>query len=345
MTRLRVGIAGAGWVAGARHLPSYVKHPAAEVVAVYDRSPERAAALGAAAPGDVLTTSDLDRFLAEGLDVVSIATSPWSHCEIAVRASRAGAHVFTEKPMAMDGAEARDMVAAAGSAQRLLCVSHNFLQSRAMQETRRRLGGAPVEYAAGLQLSADTRRLPTWYRNLPGGLMFDEAPHLVYTLNDLLGGGLRLDHARGDFDDDGQPRTVELLVAGSTGRGQITMVNNAAVSEWHVMASSRAGVVGLDLFRDISVALRPDGAHGALDIARSSAALVGGHALGFAKAGTRLVAGRQFWGHDTLIARFLDAVLAGGSSPVPLEDSLGVVDFTDAVLAALDLAPASARQR
>lgn len=338
MNRVRVGIAGAGWVATARHMPSFLSHPAVDVVAVYDRSEDRAAALGAKVPGGrVLSTSSLDRFLAEGLDVVSIATSPWSHAEISIQASAAGAHVFTEKPMAMDGPDARRMTQAAADAGKLLSVSHNFLYSRAMQETRRKLRGAPVEYAAGLQLSAETRRLPSWYRNLPGGLMFDEAPHLAYTLNDLLGGNLRLDHARGDIDDEGQPRSVELLVAGNTGRGSITMVFNAPVSEWHVMASSANGIVGMDLFRDISVRVAPDGAHGALDIARSSAMALGGHALGFAKAGSRLVTKKQFWGHDVLLGQFVDAVITGGPAPVTAEESLAVVDFTDSVLSSLNL--------
>ena len=168
--------------------------------------------------------------------------------------------------------------------------------------------------------------------------MFDEAPHLVYTLNDLLGGGLRLDHVRGELDEDQQPRSVELLVAGRTGRGQVTMVFDSPVSEWHVMASSVSGLVTLDLFRDIAVRVRPDGAHRARDIARSSAAMLGGHVFGFAKAGGRLVRGRQFWGHDELIAEFVAAVRSGGASPVPVGDALAVVDFTDDVLAGLGIA-------
>lgn len=344
MSALRIGIAGAGWVAGARHLPSYLRLRDVEVVAVYDRDEQRAGRLTDPLRGQALATSDLDRFLAEGLDVVSIATSPWSHAEIAVRALAAGAHVFTEKPMALDGVQARQMADAARAADRLLAVSHNFLYSRAMKETREKLAGATVDYAAGLQLSAESRRLPVWYRDLPGGLMFDEAPHLVYTLNDLLGGGLRLDHARGDMDDSGHPRSVELLVAGETGRGQITMVFDAPVSEWHVLASSARGVVGLDLFRDIAVRIRPDGAHGAREIARTSMSALGGHVAGFARAGGRLVRGRQFWGHDELIAAFVEAVRTGSPAPVPLDESLAVVDFIDSVLAALDL-PVGARTR
>jgi len=336
MRKIHVGIAGAGWVATARHLPSYLRLDDVEVVAVYDQRQVRADRLAEQVPGEVLATDDLARFLSEGLDVVSVATSPWSHCEIAVRSVESGAHVFTEKPMALDGEEARQMVTAAAAADRLLSVSHNFLWSRAMHEARHKLDGAAPDYVTGLQLSAETRRLPTWYRGLPGGLMFDEAPHLVYTLNDLLGGDLRLDHARGDIID-GQPRAVELLVRGSTGRGQITMVFDAPVSEWHVMASASSGVVGLDLFRDIAVRLKPDGAHGAADIARSSAAALGGHVVGFARAGGRLVTKRQFWGHDELIAQFVGAVRGQQKQPVPPAEALAVVDFTDQVLAALDL--------
>ena len=100
----------------------------------------------------------------------------------------------------------------------------------------------------------------------------------------------------------------------------------------------------MDLFRDLSVRIAPDGAHGARDIARSSAAALGGHALGFAKAGARLVRGRQFWGHDELIAAFIAAVRSGGPTPVDVPEALAVVDFTDDVLAALDLR-AGARPR
>ncbi len=341
MDRLRVGIAGAGWVAGTRHLPSYVKHPAAQVITIYDRCRSRAQQLARQASAKsgsaVRATDDLSEFLDADLDLVSVATSPWSHAEISIAALERGANVFTEKPMAMHSADAQAMASAAVSAGRLLCVSHNFLFSSSLIQADRSLAGAKIDYAMGLQLSAESRRRPTWYQGLPGGLMFEEAPHMLYTLNHYLGGGLQLDHARGTFNDDGHPRTIELMLRGRSGLGQITMVFCAPVSEWHVMLSSQRRAVALDLFRDIEVELAPDGAHGALDIARSSAALVGGHIAGFAKASARFAAGRQFWGHDVLIGTFVDTVAFGGRSPVPMEDALGVVRLTDDVLEALDL--------
>ncbi len=342
---LRVVVIGAGWVAGDRHLPAILGDPDAELVGIADRNVDRARAMADTAAGragrPVRATDDVDALLAEAPDVVHITTSPWSHADIAIRAFAHGAHVFTEKPMAMDSAEARAMVDAAAAADRLLCVSHNFLFSDAMTRARRILDGTPVDYVAGLQMSAPTRRLPTWFRDLPAGLLFDEIPHMLYTQADLLGGDLELDHVRAEFDADGHPRIVEVLTRGATGRGQVTMNFVSPVSEWHVMASASTAVVGLDLFRDITVDLGPDGEHGSMDIARSSFSAIAGHVAGFARAGTRWVRNRQFWGHDMLIGRFHDAVRHGTAPPVPVDDALGVVALTDALLAELEVAAPS----
>ena len=339
--RLRVGIAGAGWVAANRHAPVLLARDDVEIVALYDPDARRVARLAEGISGKAAEPPsrhcDLGGFLSEGLDVVHVTSSPWSHHDLALASLAAGAHVFTEKPMAMSLAEADAMADGARQRDRLLCVSHNFLYSASMRSARRQLGSEKVDYAMGLQLSSETRRLPTWYRELPGGLMFDEIPHMVYSLSALLGGELVLDHARATLDGDGLPRTVDVLLRGRTGTGQITMVFCSPVSEWHVMASHRSGVVGIDLFRDIAVKLGPDGAHGSLDIARSSLSAVTGHVSGFTRAGARWVSRRQFWGHDTLIGEFVDAVRTGRPSPVPLADALNVVGFTNDLLEALDL--------
>jgi scyllo-inositol 2-dehydrogenase (NADP+) len=338
---LRVGIAGAGWVASDRHAPVLLSTEGVRIVAVYDRDRDRAARLGERIPkkGEVAVPcfDDLASFLAEGLDIVHVTSSPQSHHDISIAALGSGAHVFTEKPMAMSPREAEAMALEAQQRSRLLCVSHNFLSSSSMQAARRRIGNERVDYVSGLQLSSYQRRLPKWYGDLPGGLMFDEIPHMVYSIGALLGGPLDLDHARATFDEAHHPKTVEVLLRGQSGNGQITMVFCSPVSEWHIMASSSAGIVGVDLFRDIMTHVRPDGAHGSLDIARSSMSALGGHVSGFARAGARWALKRQFWGHDRLIREFVEAVRTGKASPVPVSDALGVVVFTQQLLESLDL--------
>lgn len=338
---LRVGIAGAGWVALARHAPALLASSGARIVAVYDRDQTRASRLADwihdKSRTAVSAHCSLDAFLGRGLDLVHVTSSPWSHHDLTMAALGAGAHVFTEKPMAMNAAEAQAMANEARIRRRLLCVSHNFLYAESMRRARRHLGEGPVEYVAGLQLSSESRRLPTWYRGLPGGLMFDEIPHMVYSLDALLGGKLVLDHARATFEQGGHPRTVDVLLRGRTGNGQITMVFSSPVSEWHIMASGRRQLIGVDLFRDITMRLGPDSAHSSLDIARSSFSAIAGHVTGFAQAGARWVSGRQFWGHDLLIGEVIEAIRGTRPSPIPIHDALNVVAFTDSLLEALDL--------
>lgn len=336
MTKVRVGVVGTGWSATVRHIPSYRRHPDAEVAVVFDRRPERARRV-AEELSVPLAVSSLDEMFDRGVDVVSICTPPWTHAELASAALERGVHVFTEKPMAMDEGEATSMVEAARTAGRLLCVSHNFLFSRAVRRADRQLSDDRVGYAFGLQLSSLRRRLPDWYRELPGGLLLDESPHMLYTLQHFLG-PLELEGTRASWDpESGLPRTAEIWVKGERGPGQVTMVFDTPLSEWHVGLVGRERAVDLDLFRDIAVSVSSDRGHGPADILRTSSRGIVDHTRGFVASGSRYAAGRLFWGHDVIIGRFVDAVLGRGPVPVPPEASVAVVRLTDAILGDLGL--------
>lgn len=336
---LRVGLVGPGWVACDRYLPVLTRRADIEVVGVADRDPERASTT-TARYGAGRGVGSLDALLELGPDAVFVTTPPPSHPELVLGALEAGCHVFVEKPIAIRSDDAASMVEAAEHAGRLLCVSHNFLWSHAAREATRHLRGQAVRYATAMQLSSHRRRLPTWYGELPGGLLLDESPHLLYTLDHALGGDLTLDDLRADLDEaTGHPRVVELWVRGRTGRGQATMVFDSPVSEWHVGLVADERVVDLDLFRDICVTVPSDGAHTARDILGTSARAIAGHVRGFALAGARYSTGRQFWGHDTLIGEFITAARTGAPSPVPPADALAIARLTDQVLDRLATRP------
>ena len=329
----RAAVLGAGWVANARYLPVLRRSKGVETVAVFDRNPDRASqtamAFGVEHAGD-----DLDAVFDLQPDVVFVCSSPWSHAELSVAALDRGCHVLTEKPMAMNSAEARLMAERAEGANKLLCVSHNFLFSRAVRKADRAVegSGAPL-YIIGQQLSSNRRRLPAWHDQLPGGLLFDEIPHLLYVTRHYLG-DLGLDNVRVTRS---QSATItELQLSGKQAPAQITVVSGSPVSEWHVSLVGEDGVIDLDLFRDIAVRIPSDGAHRATDILKTSARATLGHLGGFAASGARLAGRRLFWGHDVLIERFLQAVAEGGTSPVAVADALSVVALTDDILAALD---------
>ena len=331
---IRAGIIGAGWVGTARHLPALQRATGVELVAIYDRTVERAREH---ATEGVLATDDLDAFFDQGLDLVAICTSPWSHAEYTHMALGHGAHVFCEKPMTLELAEAEGMVAAAQAADRILCVSHNFLWSDAMIKARRLLAEAgDLRYVSGLQLSSEERRLPTWYQDLPGGLLFDEIPHMLYILDDILGSDLVVEDVRADWAGrDSEPQSCDVRLRGNLGPAQLTMVFSSPISEWHVTSVAERNVVDVDLFRDVVIATGSDGAHLAKDVLGTSARVAGQHLLGFAQAGLRLARKRQYWGHDRLVQEVVDAIAEGRPSPVPGSNALSVVRSTDAIIAGL----------
>jgi scyllo-inositol 2-dehydrogenase (NADP+) len=190
----------------------------------------------------------------------------------------------------------------------------------------------------GLQLSSDQRRLPDWYEQLPGGLLFDELPHLLYLSQHYLGrlhlAGLRVSRRSAS----GHPTLTEIHLLGERGPGQATVVSGAPLSEWHVTVIMQDGVVDLDLFRDIAIRLHSDGAHRAGDILKTSTRGILEHARGFAASGFHLATRQLYWGHDVLIRRFLAAVAGREPPPVGLDESIAIVGLTDEILAALERA-------
>ncbi|MEO6913715.1 MAG: Gfo/Idh/MocA family oxidoreductase [Candidatus Baltobacteraceae bacterium] len=118
----RVGIVGAGF--GERvHLPSYAAHPKFEVVAV--ASPTSAKRI--AQERNIAGFSSAREMLAGiDVDVVSIASPPFSHHDDVLAALEARKHVLCEKPFALNLSQAEEMLAAAKAAGTACGVSHEF---------------------------------------------------------------------------------------------------------------------------------------------------------------------------------------------------------------------------
>lgn len=123
--KVRVGVIGAGAIAPA-HIEGYQRLTNAEVAAVCDVDAGRANGV-AQRYGIPHVYNDHRKLLAAGVvDAVSVCTPNNTHLPIAVAALQAGAHVLCEKPIAMNGREARRMVAAAKEAKRLLMTAQSM---------------------------------------------------------------------------------------------------------------------------------------------------------------------------------------------------------------------------
>jgi len=108
---MKVAIVGCGFVADF-YLNTLTQHPQLQLTGVMDRIPERAQKLSAFY--SIPTYESLDSLLADTeVDIVVNLTNPRSHYEVSKMALNAGKHVYSEKPLATDFAQAEELVAIA----------------------------------------------------------------------------------------------------------------------------------------------------------------------------------------------------------------------------------------
>lgn len=97
-----------------RHLPGLRKHGEVEIVAVCNSTYESAQKFcEESAPEAIPMQNWADLLAIPDIDVVWIGTPPYMHSAVTVSALEAGKHVFCQARMAMDLAEAQEMLAAA----------------------------------------------------------------------------------------------------------------------------------------------------------------------------------------------------------------------------------------
>lgn len=341
-SKLTVAVVGAsGSIANSRHIPCLKRSNRAEIVAFVERSSAKAEAVAKRYRVPSYYT-ELGKLLENPPDVVVLSTPPWTHAPLAIQAMSHGCHVFTEKPMAMSTAEAAEVVAVTRENSVKLCVSHNFLFSRSMLKAQRIMESGElgeITYVHALQLSSPLRKLPKWYPQLPGGLFFDEAPHMMYLLEQWLP-GMELEWAEAKRTDPGFTQEVERIEArfgGKRASGGLTMIFNSPVSEWLLGVFGTRRILVFDVFRDILVVMDSDRSHSALDILRSSASAVGQFIWGFISSGYLYTTKQLFWGHEVLIEAFLESIVNDTSPPVTPEDGERVVRLMIQILQACDV--------
>lgn len=316
---IRIGLIGLGWVACHRHLPALRRNPAFEIVGVADRKKDHARKIATRAKiphwAEAERIEDLPWL--DQIDAIVIGAPPMAHAALATAALRAGKHVLTEKPFAMNVSEGETMCAEAAKAGKTLAIVHNFQFARALRKlesdlAKGRLGS--LRRIAAVQLGNPRRRLPVWYETLPLGLFYDESPHFFYLLHRLAGGKLHLQHAHGVAGQAGEttPSLINLLYRTETGLPvTVDCQFDSALSEWYVRVTGDKGTAVVDIFRDIYLFLPDDGAHTALNIVRTSFAAIAQHAIQHIPNGLALIAGRLAYGNDEIFGRFATAIQSG----------------------------------
>jgi predicted dehydrogenase len=132
---LRVGIIGAGGIAGNMHLPSVREHLGCELVAVCDIRADAAQQAAAEFGARKAYTLYGEMLAREDLDAVYVLTQPDQLFRPALASLNAGKHVFVEKPPGVTVYQAETLALAARRAGRICMVGFNRRFAPVVRET------------------------------------------------------------------------------------------------------------------------------------------------------------------------------------------------------------------
>jgi len=201
-TVLRGAILGTGNITY-HHLAAWQRIPGVEIVALYNRTVERAIRraeqFGIAAAH---VYGDYHELLAnEALDFVDIATPPDLHREQVKAAAARGLHILCQKPLAPTLDDVETMIAACDRAGIILAVNENwrwrawYRQAKQWLDARQigtvRYARITAHYTSTLVLPDGTRpsllTTQPYVRDMPRLILFEWGVHLIDTLRMLFG--------------------------------------------------------------------------------------------------------------------------------------------------------------
>jgi predicted dehydrogenase len=187
---IRWGVIGPGRAA-ARFAQGLAAIERAVLEAVWGRNKERAQAF-AARFGVTRTAETLDQLLNSAVDAIYIATHPDSHAALCLQALKAGKHVLCEKPAALNERQTIEVLAAAGTYDRLFMEAMKPPFFPLYRRLKEHLAADPIGPVGYVRAGHADARLPLDYplrfAELGGGGIMGIAPYEAFLALDWLGG-------------------------------------------------------------------------------------------------------------------------------------------------------------
>ncbi len=181
--RLRIAIAGTGF--GEKYATGLIANPEVEVVGVFSRRAERAAAMAEKFEIPFSTRHFENLLEIPHLDAVAVVTPNSTHAEFVQAAAAAGKHVICDKPLALIAPEGAELLRAADEAglRHVAFVPYRFSPAAAAmkQATAEAQAGRVVNVRAswGVDLRGEPLRW-RFQRKLSGaGVLADLGAHLL----------------------------------------------------------------------------------------------------------------------------------------------------------------------
>jgi predicted dehydrogenase len=177
--KLKIGIIGVGGIAQAKHVPAWVKHPDAEIVAVCDSNEETLDKVAKEVSAKYKFTDYEDLIKLDELDAIDICTPNYAHKEPTIKSLKAGKHVLCEKPIALNGTEGAEMVAASKESGKKLMIAYCWRWNPGAAALKRFINAGDMGEIYHARVQALRRRgIPGWG---------------VFTQKDKQGGGPLID--------------------------------------------------------------------------------------------------------------------------------------------------------
>lgn len=310
---IRYALVGAGAFGTAMLVPQMAKRPERFFLrAVVSRNATAAGNFARANQVEILST-DLDAVLADpGIDLVVIATRHHEHADQAIRALRAGKHVFVEKPLAISWEELERVAAthAALAEPPLLMVGFNRRFSPALQQLAAALAGRRSPLMISYRLNGGYIAPDHWVQGPQGaGRNIGEACHMYDVFRFLAGAPLASVSAAAI-----DPRTLPYL-RNDNFCATLTYEDGSVGNLVYTALGPRQGLPKerIEVFCD--------GEAYVVDDFRSLTRASDGQVLWRADEADK--------GHYEELSRFGDAIATGGEAPIALDE---IMETTAAAL-------------
>ncbi len=331
---LRVGIIGCGEVAQWGHIPSVLKIGNAKIAAVCDRNEELARRVAGKFNIDTYYADFSEMLGKEALDIVDICTPPRTHATLSIQAMEAGCHVLVEKPMTLSLNEADEMVAASKANRVKLCVVHSMLFEPVVTKARTMVREGSLGELTGIDIKMSWAKdsdgilnKDHWYHNLPGGAFGEILPHPIYIAQAFLGGLEPVAvHARklGSYDWVAADE-LRVILQGEKAIATVTSSLNWPKDTQIVDIFGTKVNLHIDLRNSVLVRHGPSWRMAFANALLANLSESSQQIAGAISRALKVISGRHYSGHYTLIRRFIESVEDDTESPVTAEEAREVV--------------------
>jgi predicted dehydrogenase/nucleoside-diphosphate-sugar epimerase len=335
---LRVAFIGAGRMA--RHHASVLRRlpVPAMVVGVYDRAPGAAEELATLVAGRSFPSPEA--MLVEARpDVVHVCTPPETHFEAASAALDGSAHVYVEKPFALNVRDARALLEVAQARRRLVCSGHQLLRDPAFGRLLNDAAGLGTLVQADSHFAFRPVGIAATRSDAPAlsRLLVDILPHPLYSLVSVLerfapAASIHLEWAHAE------PTDLQAVLRAGPLVGRLSVSLRARPVASAITLIGTRGSLACDFVRSMVVGAANAGTE--LNPIIEGSQLMGRSARSLLR---RIRSSSGYAGLPELMEAFYRAVATGGPSPVTPAHLLCVTDLFEKLVARIDAVARHAR--